>query len=55
MVNDPELEREPMVDPAETDPLTTREGDDEGLEEAPDETLTEGTPGRRSLRDHTAP
>lgn len=34
MVNDPELEREPMGDPAETDPQTTRK-DDEELE-APD-------------------
>jgi hypothetical protein len=55
MVNDPEVEREPMVDPAETDPLTTREGDDEGLEEAPDETLTEGMPGQRIPRERTLP
>jgi hypothetical protein len=49
MVNDPTLEREeiggrePMGDPAETDPQTTREG---GIEEAPDEG-TEGLPQER--------
>jgi hypothetical protein len=49
MVNDPTLEREeiggrePMGDPAETDPQTTREG---GIEEGPDET-TEGSPQER--------
>jgi hypothetical protein len=55
MVNDPALEREPMIDPAETDLLTTREGADEGLEEAPDENLTEGKPGQRIGRERTAP
>ena len=47
MVNDPELERE--------DPMTTREGVDEGAEAEPDETLTEGTPGTRIDRERTAP
>lgn len=46
MVNDPELEREPMGDPAETDPQTTRE--DHGVPE-PDETITEGEPREREL------
>ena len=43
MVNDPTLEREPLGDPAETDPQTTREG---GVPEKPDDT-TEGTPEER--------
>lgn len=53
MVNDPELEREgvggrePMDDPAETDPQTTRE--DDGVPETPDETITEGEPREREL------
>lgn len=53
MVNDPELEREdaggrePMDDPRETDPQTTRE--DDGLPESPDETITEGEPREREL------
>ena len=53
MVNDPELEREgvggrePMGDPAEIDPQTTRE--DYGVPETPDETTTEGEPRERDL------
>jgi hypothetical protein len=51
MVNDPTREREdiggrqPMGDPAETDPQITREGDDE-VRETPGET-TEGLPEER--------
>jgi hypothetical protein len=51
MVNDPTQEREeiggkePMGDPAETDPQTTREGDG-GVPETPDDT-TEGVPEER--------
>ncbi len=44
MVNDPTLEREPMGDPAETDPQTTREGGP--VPEIPDDT-TEGIPEER--------
>ena len=61
MVNDPTLEREdvggrePMGDPAEIGPQTTREGTDEGGEVDPDETLTEGTPTTRIERERTAP
>lgn len=47
MVNDPELERE--------DPMTTREGVEEGPEVEPDETLTEGDPATRIERERTAP
>ena len=60
MVNDPELEREeiggrePMGDPAEKDPHT-QEGVDDDADVEPDETLTEGTPARRSEREGTAP
>jgi hypothetical protein len=55
MVNDPTIEREqiggdePMGDPAEIGPQTTREGGDYEVEEEPDETLTEGTPRERTL------